>query len=275
MTLVLALSALNAICMSVDYRVTNSKTNAIIDPAAVKSLVVQVKPEEGGPRALLGYTGQAQLWGQMPTGRWLREVLRGQAQPFNDLMQHLLTQLNRRVMRDYKEPLLISVLAVHGTNGEGRYWGGFSNIRKDLQLHHRFEYELRAIGTRCYYGTGSGAAVLKTGDYDNLVAAHLDVPEHTTEDHMKLLAAINRQVAEADETVSPYCFVTGIGAENQWVPRSRAFLEQGEDVPFSSRTITDGLDLNYMTEQAMKAFENGTVPVLDADRIQRELKRRH
>ncbi|CPR84472.1 MULTISPECIES: hypothetical protein [Mycobacteroides] len=273
MTLVLALNAPNAICMSVDYRVTNSVTKKIIDPAAIKSLAIQMSPHEGGPRALIGYTGLAKLWGGMPTGRWLREVLRGRNQPFDDLMQHLLTQLNNRVMRDYKQPLIINVLAVHGKSGERRFWGGFSNLRKDFQLHHQFRYELMELETPCYYGNGSGAAVLKAGDYDDLVAAHLAVPA-TTEDHMALLAAVNRRVAQEDQTVSPYCYVMGIGADNEWVGCSRAFLEPGEDVPFSSRTITDGLDLTYMTEQAMKAFQSGTAPVFDADRIRRELERR-
>jgi hypothetical protein len=40
MTLVLAMSAPSAICMSVDYRVTNRNDGAVLDPFAVKSLVI-------------------------------------------------------------------------------------------------------------------------------------------------------------------------------------------------------------------------------------------
>jgi hypothetical protein len=40
MTLVLAMSAPSAICMSVDYRVTNRNDAAVLDPFAVKSLVI-------------------------------------------------------------------------------------------------------------------------------------------------------------------------------------------------------------------------------------------
>jgi hypothetical protein len=41
MTLILAMSASNAICMSVDSRVTNPSTREIIDRFAVKSLIVR------------------------------------------------------------------------------------------------------------------------------------------------------------------------------------------------------------------------------------------
>jgi hypothetical protein len=46
-TLVLAMSAPNAICMAVDYRVTRRDTGKVTDPFAVKSLIVQIHPEAG------------------------------------------------------------------------------------------------------------------------------------------------------------------------------------------------------------------------------------
>ena len=76
MTLLQALNAPNAICMSVDDRVLNRKDGSVLDPYAVKSLVIQTSGDRGGPIALIGYAGLAQLWGRMPVGRWLRETLR-------------------------------------------------------------------------------------------------------------------------------------------------------------------------------------------------------
>jgi hypothetical protein len=55
MTLVLAMNAPNAICMSVDYRITDANNGKILNPYAVKSLVIKTSMEPG-PTALLGYT---------------------------------------------------------------------------------------------------------------------------------------------------------------------------------------------------------------------------
>lgn len=56
--------------MSVDYRVTHRDDGSVVDPFAVKSLVIQTSDEPGGPIALIGYAGLAELWDRMPMGRW-------------------------------------------------------------------------------------------------------------------------------------------------------------------------------------------------------------
>ncbi|WP_195167679.1 hypothetical protein [Mycobacteroides abscessus] len=273
MTLILGISAPNAICMSVDYMVTNAKTREVIDPAAVKSLRLQIGFDEDALKVLIGYTGLAQLWGQMPTGRWLREVLRGPNQPFDDLMHHLLTQLNRKIV-PFQQQLIITVLAVGGKNGERRYLGGFSNVGPGWTLNPEFGYVMQPLGTADYFGNGSGAAAVQAGGHLETLQAHVLVPDHSTEDHMRLLATINRRVAEVESTVSPYCHVTCIGADKDWVPQSWAFLEPGEEVPFTNPAIFNGIDLSCMAEAVAGAATNGTVPHLDTRRLDRELKRR-
>ncbi len=194
MTLILGMSTPNAICMSVDYMVTNAKTRAVIDPAAVKSLRLQIGFDEDALKVLIGYTGLAQLWGQMPTGRWLREVLRGPNQPFDELMQHLLTQLNRKIA-PFRQPLIVNVLAIGGRNGENRYLGGFSNVGPGWILNPEFGYVMQEIGTEEYFGNGSGSVSVQAGGHIETLRAHVAGPNHTAEDHMLLLATINRRVA--------------------------------------------------------------------------------
>jgi hypothetical protein len=107
---------------------------------------------------------------------------------------------------------------------------------------------------------------------------HAANPDHSATDHMTLLATITRQIAEADPDgpVSPYSYVTCIGSDTEWVPRSQVFQEVGEDpvVPFSMPMIVNGIDLSNPAEQMAQHFKNGTHPTLDEDQIRRNLDRR-
>src|SRR5271166_881178 len=72
---------------------------------------------------------------------------------------------------------------------------------------------------------------------------------HRPQSHMKLLASVNRRVA--DKTVSPYCHVAFIPASDYFTtgddstrgPQSQTFVEHGESVPFKMPLITDALRL--------------------------------
>jgi hypothetical protein len=276
MTLILAMSAPNAICMSVDYRVTNCKDGTVIDPFAVKSLILQTDPGGHGPKALIAYTGLAELWGRMPMGRWLRETLRGQSQSFDDLMQHLLSQLNRKIA-SFNQVLIINVLVVNGPDGEERHWGGFSNTRDLQKAEPKFEYIMNQIGDQHVFGTGSGTEALQAGGYVEIMQDHVANPNHSATDHMTLLATINRRVAEADPDgpVSPYSFVTCIGSDSQWTPRSQVCQEPAETPPpFTMPMIVRGIDISNPAEQMMRHFENRTHPTLNEDEIRRNLNRR-
>lgn len=109
MTLVLGTIAENGICMSVDYRVTRQDTGAVVDPYAVKSLTMHFPPDDGGPIALFGFTGLAELRGRKPLGRWLREAVRGVSAPFDQTMAVLKDQLDKNILR-YRQPLMIPIV---------------------------------------------------------------------------------------------------------------------------------------------------------------------
>jgi hypothetical protein len=280
MTLILAMSTPNAICMSADYRVTNSNDGNVLDPFAIKSLIVKTSMDSTGPQAIITFTGLAELWGRMPMGRWLRETLRGQSQSFDDLMQHLLGQLNRKIA-GFNRPLIVNVLVISGPNGERRHWGGFSNTTDFRTAVPKFGYFLNEIGDRCYFGNGSGAQAVQADGYAKMMKDHVTKSDQTATDHMNLLAKINRDVAEADPDgpVSPYSYVTCISSDNDWVPTSQAFHKPGETPPpFHLPMITCGIDASNLAEQAVRkgraARSGAEPPPLDEDELRRHVDRR-
>ena len=270
------MNAPNAICMSVDYRVTNRNDGAVLDPFAIKSLIIQTSMEPGGPKAILAYTGLAELWGRMPMGRWLRETLRGECQSIGDLVGHLLNQLNKKIA-SFNQVLIINILAVNGPNGEERYCGGISNTQDFQTAMPQFVGGFGPIDTPRAFANGSAAFTVQAGGYPDLLKAHTATPDHSADDHMNLLARINREVAEADPDgpVSPYCFVTCVGSDTNWVPRMQIFLEPGETPPpFHMPMIVCGIDVSNPTEQIQKAFQNRAHPTLNEDQLRRNLDRR-
>jgi hypothetical protein len=69
---------------------------------------------------------------------------------------------------------------------------------------------------------------------------------------MKLLATVNRRVAEADSSVSPFCHVAFLNADQRSSPQSHVFLERGQSVPFDLPRLHFGLDLTEVAKQALE-----------------------
>jgi hypothetical protein len=67
MTLILGMSKPEGIYLSVDYRVTDARTRALIDDESIKSLQINYPPlDAGGPKVLLGFSGLARLRDNTP-----------------------------------------------------------------------------------------------------------------------------------------------------------------------------------------------------------------
>jgi hypothetical protein len=275
-TLILSLNTPDAVCMSVDYRVSNLHDGKVLDPFAVKSLVIQTSSDPGGPIALIGYAGLAELWGRMPMGRWLRETLRSECQSLFDLMDHLLNQLNRKIA-SFNRVLVINVLMI-GDSGNERYFGAFSNTQDRVTALPKFTYGVTRIDTHPWlFVNGSACEAVMTPHYAEMVKAHVADPGHSAADHRQLLAKINRDVAEADPDgpVSPYCYVTCVSSDTDWNPISQISSEPGEaPPPFTMPRIICGIDLSYQAELMMRHLVNGTHPTLDEDQLRRHVKRR-
>lgn len=276
-TLILGMSTPNGICMSVDYRVTRSDTGAEVDPYASKSLVVNYRPFPGGPVALFGYTGLAQLWGGMPTGRWLREVLRGGGEDFNQSMQHLKQQLNSRVARSYPG-VELTILVMVAAGSKERHIGGFTNRDEQGNVQPQFRYEMCPLGpdTGKTFSGGSGRAVVLGDGHASAMTAHAADPTNFSDESMPFLANINRQVAEKDSGVSPYSYVTYIGSDTDWKARCGGFNEAGENVPFIHPMMILGIDLTEMSETMMRSMgPDGLTDLPDLeDMARRAVKRR-
>lgn len=277
MTLILGMTKAEGVYLSADYRVTNSRTRRLIDDASVKHLAVAYPPDKTGPRALIVYTGLAILPDGTPTGRWIRETLRGETEVFDVSMAHLRNRLDRDIAR-YREPLIINVAVAQG---ERRFLGGLSNVRTNFKVTSRFEYQMHELQEPLAFANGSAAARVKADRHLDKMRDQLDVKPRKPMDHMNLLATINRRVAASEDTVSPYCHVSYLpsNADDQPGPQSQIFTKPGESVPFAMPTISLGIDLSFFAEhfhtQATRRFAGEDPgPDLDPEVANEHLKRR-
>ena len=277
-TLILGMSKPEGIYLCVDYRVTDSRTGGVLDDAAPKILQVTFPPLDGGPKALLGYTGVAILPDGTRTGDWIRETLRGESEVINAAMAHLKSRLNRDIAR-LRGALIINILVLEPN---ARFFGAFSNVRKTafgVVVQPHFDYVMQPLTAPFLFGNGSGAYRLDAATYRKL-ESQLDVRPRKAFDHMKLLATANRQVAAKEKTVSPYCHVSFINADDRMEPQAHVFTKQGETVPFSMPILLGGIDLSSLVTQMFPGLTDPTVPKMqpgamdDADEINRQLRRR-
>ena len=281
MTLLLGISRPEGIYMSADYRGSDARTGRRIDDSSVKFLFVQHPPDKGGPTSLLAYTGLAILPDGTPTGTWMRETLRGESEPFDKSMMHLGTRLDRDIAR-LGIPLIINVLVL---DGERRYSGSFSNVetvQKKNVLRDSFAYHLQELEGSFVFASGVGAAQVIANQQLNLHRAQLGVRAQRPVDLMKLLATVNRRVAQRTRGVSQYCHVQFMNADDRTSPTSRTFLDRGETIPFELPSVLLGIDPSGMSRRfhdQLDAFFRGEVDdikgaYLDSDAMSRELKRR-
>jgi hypothetical protein len=273
MTLILGMSKPEGIYMSADYRVT-SLSGKLIDDDSVKFLTVRYPPDTTGPTALLGFSGLAILGDGTPTGQWIRETLRGESEVFDASMAHLRERLNRDIA-PLGLPLQITVLTVQG---ERRFFGGFSNIRN---VDERFGYEMRELTEPTAFAHGSGMTHVADSAQMTLIKEQLRVKPRSPEDHMGLLAAVNRRVASRESTVSPFCHVSYVNADEKTSPVSGVYTKPGEPpVKFAMPHLLFGIDLNdvatvfHETAQAHFRGEPLDAEPFDPEKMNESLKRR-
>jgi hypothetical protein len=233
------------IYLSADYRVTEHPSGKLVDDVAIKFLTIHYPPDQTGPKAIMAYTGLAFAPDGTPMGTWLRETLRGETEVFDRSMAHLRERLDRDIAPT-GWPIIVDALALHGNQ---RFIGGLTNLkftdksRKKARTTKRFEYILNEVPDAFVFANGSGAAkVLAEGHFEK-VRRLLSVRPRRVEDHMNLLAAINRKVAAKTVTVSPPCHVSYVNGDDTTGPTSRTFTEPGESVPFEMPMLLFGIDL--------------------------------
>jgi hypothetical protein len=277
MTLILGMSKPEGIYLSVDYRVTDLRTRALIDDAATKSLTIHYPPiTQNGPKVLLGFTGVAQLRDGTPTMTWIRETLRGEVEVIDQSMAHLLSRLDRDIA-PLRVPLTINVLVLEPGR---RLFGGFTNVRGGKSpVARNFAYLMQEVDDAFMFANGSGAVQGVANGHIARLQPHLRVVPRLPMNHMKLLAIVNRRIAAKNASVSPFCNVSFINSDGRFEPVSRSFVEAGEAVPLEMSMLLGGIDLTAITErviQTSQALRTGqpVPPEPDISMMNERLKRR-
>ena len=128
-----------------------------------------------------------------------------------------------------------------------------------------FEYLLSELHEPFAFASGSGATRVIADRHLDLVRSQLAIWPRKTLDHMRLLATVNRRVAERDPAVSPFCKVSFVNADDRTSPISHAFLESDEEVPFEMPLLIYGADFTSIARRVHErgvAFQRGE---LEAD----------
>ena len=280
MTLILGMSKPEGIYLSVDYRVTDLRTRRLVDDETTKSLTIHYPPlNDNGPKVLLGFSGLAVLKDGTPTMTWIRETLRGETQVIDASMAHLRKRLNRDIA-SLGVPLIVNLLVLEK---DRRLVGAFTNMRSKsgrVSTMNHFEYVMTELNDWFIFANGSGALrLLKDGHLARL-QPHLSIVPRKPMNHMNLLAGINRQVAVKDNSVSPFCKVSFLNADDRFQAASEAFTNRGETVPFEMPILFGGLDFTDLTRDFMRNFQDfsegrvASLPEPDTDEMNRRLKRR-
>jgi hypothetical protein len=168
---------------------------------------------------------------------------------------------------------------------ERRWFGGLSNlaILPDGRqvVAPRFRLKLEELQAPFAFANGLGATYV-IDSHRALLENQVGVQPRRPVDHMKLLATINRRVADKTGKktgpVSPFCQVTYVNADARTSPESQAFLEKGESVPFDMSVVFLGVDLSGA---ARRVWEHGkplsrgeAPPEVSDEEANGELKRR-
>jgi hypothetical protein len=283
MTLIIGWSQPEGIYMSVDYRVTDARTGKPLDDAAQKILTVHWGPVIGATKALFGYTGVAVIPDGTPDGlsteTWLRETLRGKSESPQASIDHLVDRLNRDIAR-FRQPLIIHVLVIEGSR---RLMGHFSNLNRGPHgrsvVGPKFAAFFGEVHQPVGYFNGSGAVQARLRRAERRLEPLLGVSPRRPMNYMNLLSILNRQIAEKEKTVSPYCQVAFIPQEpSKFQPTSHTFAKPGEVVvPLRFGLITAGLDLDEMFSNMRTHWSGGGVgemPPMDLGELNQRMLRR-
>jgi hypothetical protein len=265
MTMIMTMIRPEGIWQSADYRVTRG--GQLVDDATPKQLHIMYPPLPGGPQVLLAFTGLAEFPDGTPTLQWIRETLRGDDRPILEIFNHLRDRLTRDVgsSRLWKNPLILS-----GGIFEGKKRGyvEFRNI--DLKTRtpiHEFEYVIFEVEEPVVLIGGSGWDYVAKEDKD-LLANQVKIRPAKWEDHLGLLAGVNRRTARNRKSgVSPWCQASFLSNETQGA-KTKRFAKPGEpEGPLGMELIMVGIDMFETTKNLMehlqKMRKDPTTPMPD------------
>jgi hypothetical protein len=255
MTLIITMIRPEGIWQSVDHRVT--KTGKIVDDATPKQLHIKCPSLDGPrPQVMLGFTGLAEMPDGTPTLQWTRETLRGETRTIMATFDHLRDRLTRDLgsSRLWHCPLVFSCGIFEG---DKRFYAEIRNVHPQAWHPTRqFEYVIHEITHPWVFIGGSGLPWVTKKDIDLLVAQSRIRPAKW-EDHLGLLAAVNRRTAQnmKKKTVSPWCEASFLASGTEGV-HTRHFSEPGEpDGPVGIPLLVDGIDAFEVSREFQEHME--------------------
>lgn len=273
MTLIMTMIRPEGIWQSVDRRVT--KASKIVDDAAPKQIHIQCPPLGGrGPQVMLGFTGLAEMPDGTPTLQWVRETLRGEKRTIMAMFGHLRDRLTRDLGESklWKNPLIFS----GGIFEDGkRFYVEVRNVDpKTWQMTRQFEYAIGEVTQPMVFIGGSGLAGVTKEDLD-LLMAQAQIRPAKWEDHLGLLAAVNRRTADnlKKKTVSPWCEASFL-AEGKDGVHTRHFGKPGEPVaPLGIQLLSEGIDVFEMSsllqQHMLRLYKGRSEPFPDLEKAGR------
>ena len=242
-----------------DILILNDRAQAgkVVDDSTPKQLHIKCPPLDGnGPQVMLGFTGLAEMPDGTSTLQWTRETLRGETRTVMATFDHLRDRLTRDLgsSRLWHNPLVFSGGIFEG---DKRFYAEVRNVDpKTWRPIRRFEYVIHEVTQPMIFIGGSGLSGITKEDLDLLVAQSRIRPGKW-EDHLGLLAAVNRRTAKnmKPKTVSPWCEVSFLAKDKDGV-HTKHFAEPGEPAaPPGMPLLIGGVDAFEMTRELQQHME--------------------
>lgn len=224
MTMIITMIRPEGIWQSADNRVTLK--GKITNDMSPKQLHIVCPPIPGGPEILMAFTGIAEFPDRTPTMRWIRETLRGETRMIGPMVEHLCSRLTRDIGRSaYWRNMLIISCGIF--EGDKRFYLEIRNRDVQTRLPRRtFEYAIAEITEPTVFIGGSGWDWIAPEDIE-LLRNQSKIRPAKWEDHLGLLAGVNRRTARKARNVSPWCQTAFLSNETHGA-QMRRFAKPGE-----------------------------------------------
>jgi hypothetical protein len=249
MTLVITMIRPEGIWQSSDNRVTRG--GRPVDDAAAKQLHIKCFQAAGTPHMFLAFTGLAELEDGTPTLQWIRETLRGEARDVMSTLNYLRERLTRDVGRSrlWQNELVLSIGVFEGPK---RFYAEVRNVRPaDRKPLKEFDFVVKEITDPDVAISGSGLEGVSKSDW-TLLVRQARIRPAKWEDHLGLLAAVNRRTAKRVKTVSPWCEAGYVSVDSE-TAHGQTFAEPGEPQALTGlHMIMAGIDAYEMTARLVK-----------------------
>ena len=266
MTMIITMIRPEGVWQTADNRVTVG--GKLKDDITPKQLHLVCPPLDSGPQVLLGFTGLAEFSDGTPTLQWIRETLRGESRVIMSMFDHLRDRLTRDVGTS---SLWQNQLVLSGGifEGQKRFYVEMRNLNVQTRRPMRqFEYAIYEVTQPMIFIGGSGQYSVAKENVD-LLMAQANIRPAKWEDHLGLLAAVNRRTAKRTKTVSPWCQASFLGNDRQGAFAKRFARYDEPTGPVGTETIIAGIDLSevskIMMEHSQRMMTDPTAPIPDTN----------